>query len=79
MGTLNASTGIQTDKLSAGINIDAEAKKWKAEFGEYSGREIEKKVREAMGDYEWLKSRRTIPRSHKNSTKQNLQFSGGSM
>jgi hypothetical protein len=77
METLNVSTGVQTDKLSVGFNIDVEAKMWKAEFGEQAGKEVERLVRKAMGDYEWLKSRRTIPRSHQNSTKENLQYAGG--
>jgi hypothetical protein len=65
LGTLHSSTGVQTDKLSTTIDIDVEAKKWKEEFGEEAGTEIERLVRDAMPDYEWLKSKRMIPRTQK--------------
>lgn len=56
--TLNVSTGILMGKLSVGIDIDVEAVKWREEFGEADGARIEKWVRNAMPDYEFLKARR---------------------
>ncbi|KAL1954178.1 hypothetical protein VTO42DRAFT_1534 [Malbranchea cinnamomea] len=58
MSTLRASTGILKEKLAANIDIDAEAKKWKEEFGEEEGADIERRVREAIPDYEYLKARK---------------------
>ncbi|GBF65652.1 hypothetical protein TMEN_8370 [Trichophyton mentagrophytes] len=58
LSSLNASNGIMKDKLAANIDIEAEAPKWKAEFGEIDGDKIYKWVKEAMPDYEYLKSRR---------------------
>jgi hypothetical protein len=40
------------------IDIDAEAAKWKVEFGEEIAQMIEKAVRDSMPDYEYLKARR---------------------
>lgn len=57
--TLNASTGLLEDKLAAGkIDVDVEAGNWREEFGEDNGREIERWVREAMPDYEFMMARR---------------------
>ncbi|KAI1321532.1 hypothetical protein F5Y16DRAFT_416880 [Xylariaceae sp. FL0255] len=58
LSSLNASKGIDTSKLSTGINIDAEAVKWREEFGEEDGRKLEGWVRDAMDDYEYLLARR---------------------
>ncbi|EPE29790.1 hypothetical protein GLAREA_00950 [Glarea lozoyensis ATCC 20868] len=76
LGTLHASTGIQTDKLSKGIDIDVEAKKWKVEFGEEAGKEIEELVRVAMPDYEFLKGRRMLPKAQMNGQEKKDPYSG---
>ncbi|OAQ87977.1 sulfotransferase family domain-containing protein [Purpureocillium lilacinum] len=58
LSTLNASTGIIADKSAASIDITAEASKWAEEFGLARAQQLEKWVREAMPDYEYLKERR---------------------
>ncbi|KAI1431869.1 hypothetical protein GGR50DRAFT_689383 [Xylaria sp. CBS 124048] len=58
LGTINASTGIDKGKLAGAIDIDAEALKWRDEFGDEGGRKLEQWVREAMPHYEYLYSRR---------------------
>jgi hypothetical protein len=58
LSTLLASAGIIREKTSANLDIDAEAKKWKEEFGECEGEKIEKWVRAAMPDYEFMKAKR---------------------
>lgn len=63
MGTLIASDGIKKGLTSDGIDIDVEAKEWREEFGEDTGKQIEAMVRAAMPDYEFLKSKRMIPES----------------
>ncbi|KAG9235222.1 hypothetical protein BJ875DRAFT_459645 [Amylocarpus encephaloides] len=63
LGTLNASTGLKTDRLSANIDIDVEARKWREEFGEEIGKQVEGFVRDAMPDYEFLKAKRMMPRT----------------
>lgn len=62
LSTLTESNGIRRDKSAAKIdNIDEEAKKWRAEFGESAGGMIERCVRDAMPDYEFLRSKRLRP------------------
>ena len=61
--TLSASEGIIEGKTSTNLNIDEEAKKWRAEFGEEEGEKIEKWVRAAMPDYEYMKAKRLRPQS----------------
>jgi hypothetical protein len=56
--TLLASTGIMSDKISTNININEEAKKWRQEFNGPEAEELERLVRAAMPDYEYLKERR---------------------
>ncbi|KAI3335274.1 hypothetical protein F4824DRAFT_161251 [Ustulina deusta] len=58
LSTINASTGVDKGKIAGNIDIDAEAEKWRTEFGEEGGRKLEKWVRDAMPDYEYLRSRR---------------------
>ncbi|KAE9367517.1 hypothetical protein N431DRAFT_561474 [Stipitochalara longipes BDJ] len=58
LSTISASAGIVEGKTSKGLDVDEETKKWKVEFGEVEGTRIEKWVRDAMPDYEYLKSRR---------------------
>ncbi|TVY20821.1 hypothetical protein LARI1_G000914 [Lachnellula arida] len=55
-----ASTGVMKDKVADNLDIDVEAEKWRAEFGDDEGVELEKLVRQAMPDYEFLKSKRMI-------------------
>ncbi|RJE19231.1 hypothetical protein PHISCL_08438 [Aspergillus sclerotialis] len=61
LSSLLASSGIDKSKTSANLNIETEAKKWKEEFGEEQGTLVEKCVRDAMPDYEYLKSKRLRP------------------
>lgn len=56
--TLKGSRGILKDKAPLEIDIDAEAKKWKEEFGAEVAEKLEQGVRGAMPDYEYLKERR---------------------
>ena len=56
--TLLASSGVLTDKAQANLDIDAEVKKWAVEFGEKDSQRLERWVRAAMPDYEYLRSRR---------------------
>ena len=58
LSTLRDSKGIVKDKAPKTIDIDAEAAKWKIEFGEEMGQAIEQRVRDSMPDYEYLKARR---------------------
>ncbi|KAH8682788.1 hypothetical protein BGZ60DRAFT_398738 [Tricladium varicosporioides] len=59
--TIIASSGIVEGKTAQNINIEEEAKKWKVEFGEEEGEKIERWVRAALHDYEYLKARRFRP------------------
>jgi len=56
--TLRSSSGIIKDKAPVEVDIDQEAEKWKEEFGSEDGAKLEKAVREAMVDYEYLRERR---------------------
>jgi hypothetical protein len=56
--TLRASKGIIKEKAPATVDIDVEAEKWKEEFGPEAAAMVEKAVRDAMPDYEYLKERR---------------------
>ncbi|KAI1421983.1 hypothetical protein F5Y12DRAFT_660979 [Xylaria sp. FL1777] len=58
LGTINASTGVDKGKIAGKLDIDAEAKKWRVEFGEEGGKKLERWVQDAMPDYEYLRSRR---------------------
>ncbi|KAH6680513.1 hypothetical protein B0J14DRAFT_266955 [Halenospora varia] len=60
LSSLNASNGILPEKAASNqtLDIDVETKKWKEEFGEERGAIVERLVREAMPDYEYLKSKR---------------------
>ncbi|CAI7648423.1 unnamed protein product [Penicillium pancosmium] len=58
LSTLEDSKGIVKDKAPVSIDIDAEAAKWKVEFGEEVAQMIEKAVRDSMPDYEYLRARR---------------------
>jgi hypothetical protein len=54
----NKSTGVDKRKIAGNINIDTEAEKWRSEFGDEGGKKLERWVRNAMPDYEYLRSRR---------------------
>ncbi|KAH8668287.1 hypothetical protein BGZ60DRAFT_431555 [Tricladium varicosporioides] len=60
LSSLDASHGILPEKAASSqtLDIDVEAKKWKEEFGEERGTTVERLVREAMPDYEYLNSKR---------------------
>lgn len=58
LSTLEASKGIVKDKAPAAVDIDIEAEKWRAEFGDEVAGIIEKAVWDAMPDYEYLRERR---------------------
>jgi hypothetical protein len=58
LSTISSSARIVEGKTSKGLVLDDEAKKWKLEFGEEEAGKIEKWVRNAMADYEYLKARR---------------------
>lgn len=64
LSTLLASGGIVKEKTSAGMDLDisAEAEKWKEEFGEREGERMEKWVRAAMPDYDYMEARRLRPK-----------------
>lgn len=58
LSTLTASSGIMIEKTSANIDIDQEAKRWRDEFGQETGGHMERWVRAAMPDYEYMRARR---------------------
>ncbi|KAF4153381.1 hypothetical protein CNMCM6069_000947 [Aspergillus lentulus] len=58
LSTLSASTGIIKDKTPTAVDVEAEAKQWKEEFGEQVAAKLETLVRDAMPDYEYLRSQR---------------------
>lgn len=61
MSSLLASSGINESKLSKNLSVETEASKWREEFGEEYGAMLEKLVRAAMPDYEYMKSKRLQP------------------
>lgn len=52
--TLFASTGILKEKTSQNLTLEEEVSKWKVEFGESEGSQLEGWVKDAMPDYEYL-------------------------
>lgn len=61
LSTISSSTGIVEGKTSKGLVLEEEVQKWKVEFGEEEGGKIERWVRDAMPDYEYLKAKRLRP------------------
>lgn len=62
--TLFASSGISPGKTFHGLTIEGEIIKWTAEFGECASSKLERWVRMAMPDYEYLAGRRLrLPRA----------------
>ena len=59
--TLMNSKAPEADKSSRNLSIDDEVPKWIAEFGEERGRQLEQRVRAAMPDFLYLKSKRLMP------------------
>ncbi|KAG9250824.1 uncharacterized protein F5Z01DRAFT_342313 [Emericellopsis atlantica] len=58
LSSISASTGIDNSKLAGDVDIDAEAVKWREEFGDEGGRKLEQWVRDAIPDYRFLHSKR---------------------
>ncbi|KAK4040451.1 hypothetical protein C8A01DRAFT_35591 [Parachaetomium inaequale] len=58
LGSILASSKVDVSKVAGDIDIAAEAVKWRAEFGEEGGANLERWVREAMPDYLAMHSRR---------------------
>lgn len=60
MQTIMTSSGIQKDKAAGQINLMEESLKWRAEFGDAIGALVELCVKEAMPDYNYLRSKRLM-------------------
>ncbi|KAI1343679.1 hypothetical protein F5Y15DRAFT_174139 [Xylariaceae sp. FL0016] len=58
LSSISDSVGVDKSKLAGSIDLDVEAAKWRTEFGEEGGRKLEKWVRDAMPDYEFLYAKR---------------------
>lgn len=58
LSSLNASDKVNLEKVGGNIDIDAEAQKWRAEFGDVDAAKLESWVRAAMPDYEYMRSKR---------------------
>jgi hypothetical protein len=58
LSTLHSSGTLDKEKAATGIDLDTEIMKWKEEFGERDGAYIERCVRDAMADYEFLRAKR---------------------
>ncbi|PTQ27066.1 hypothetical protein MARPO_0228s0003 [Marchantia polymorpha] len=61
LSTINASTSVIPGLVARGLDFDIEKVKWKAEFGEGDGEDLAKLVQDAMPDYNYLLSQRTLP------------------
>ncbi|PLB50168.1 hypothetical protein P170DRAFT_435357 [Aspergillus steynii IBT 23096] len=57
VSTLTGSSGVVKSKAPDVVDIAVEAAKWKEEFGQETADMLEKRVRNAMPDYEYLKAR----------------------
>lgn len=57
-GYLNKSDKVDLSKVAGNIDIDQEAVKWREDFGDADGAEIERLVRAHMPDYEYMRSKR---------------------
>ncbi|KAL2833602.1 hypothetical protein BJY01DRAFT_253402 [Aspergillus pseudoustus] len=58
LSTLLDSKAVDQGKIAGDIDLDAESRAWRDEFGEAAGETLEALVRQAMRDYEFLKARR---------------------
>lgn len=61
LSSINTSSKVDHSKIAGDIDIDKEAVKWREEFGEDAGRNLEQWVRDALPDYQFLHSRRLRP------------------
>lgn len=61
LATVAGSRGIVKDKAPTDISIDVEAEGWRNKFGEEAGAMIERWVRDAIPDCEYMRSRRSSP------------------
>ncbi|TKA67664.1 hypothetical protein B0A49_08060 [Cryomyces minteri] len=61
LSTLLSSSSVQKGKTSHDLDMAVETKKWREEFGEMQGAKLEKWVKDAMPDYEFLKAKRLRP------------------
>jgi hypothetical protein len=61
LSSINASTTIDSSKIAGNVDIDQEVVKWTKEFGEGEAKKLEKWVRDAMPDYEFMHSKRMRP------------------
>ncbi|CAG7564523.1 unnamed protein product [Fusarium equiseti] len=58
LGSLDSSDKVDLGKVAGDVDIDVEAAKWREEFGEIAGDNLETHVRAAMSDYEYMRSKR---------------------
>ncbi|RGP76740.1 hypothetical protein FLONG3_5180 [Fusarium longipes] len=58
LSSINASTTIDNSKVAGNIDIDEEVAKWTNEFGEEEAKKLEKWVRDALPDYEFMHAKR---------------------
>ncbi|RYP24052.1 hypothetical protein DL765_000780 [Monosporascus sp. GIB2] len=58
LSSIMASDRVDTSKLAGNIDIAKEAIKWRSEFGDEAGAKLERWVKDAMPDYEYLHSKR---------------------
>ncbi|KAF4555551.1 Hypothetical protein D9617_2g055120 [Elsinoe fawcettii] len=56
--TIANSTGIRQDKKAGNIDLEKEVAKWKEEFGAEAAGELEKRLKEEMEHYEYLRERK---------------------
>ncbi|TKX27654.1 hypothetical protein C1H76_0078 [Elsinoe australis] len=56
--TIANSTGIRQDKKAGELDLGKEVGRWKEEFGEEAAGELEKRLKEEMESYEYLRERR---------------------
>ncbi|PNS18743.1 hypothetical protein CAC42_5282 [Sphaceloma murrayae] len=56
--TIANSTGIRQDKKAGEIDVAKEVSKWKTEFGDEAAVELEKRLKEEMESYEYLRAKR---------------------
>ncbi|KAB2099837.1 hypothetical protein AG0111_0g11859 [Alternaria gaisen] len=60
LSTINASKGIKPGLGAKGKTLEAEKKKWVEEWGEEDAEDMARFVSDALPDYEYLHSRRTV-------------------
>ncbi|KAG9185529.1 hypothetical protein G6011_06860 [Alternaria panax] len=60
LSTINASKGIKPGLRAEGMTLEGEKRKWVEEFGEEDAEDLVRFVSDAVPDYEYLHSRRTM-------------------